>query len=195
MDFDLANQCAEEFGEGENLQKYEKLVDMCIPYLLSIKKRFGFQSITYKDVKRELAKDAVSDAIMKMKRLDKPFMPCLQNSFRDLCRKQIRITREHDTRKIIGKCDIKMPSLIMGVGSQPHSPFFQSQDNELIELADNILKDHEPFSKRVVYQKTRGSTYPEMSNIFKKTLNECKKVYWHDINDIREKLNPETQED
>ena len=195
MDFDLANQYAEEIGQSKNEHRYEELVEMCTPYLLSIRKRFGFCNISLKEAVDELASDAVSDAIIAKQRRKLPFTLCLQNTFRDICRKRIRITREHDTGKIIDKCDINLPRLLVGTGSQPHSPLAQSQDNELVELANKILKNHDPFSKKVVYQKTRGSTYPEMSNIFKTTLNECKKVYWHDINDIRKKLNPNPQED
>ena len=36
--------------------------------------------------------------------------------------------------------------------------------------------------------------YPEMADIFKTTLNECKRVYWHDIKDLRKKLNPNPEE-
>ena len=74
------------------------------------------------------------------------------------------------------------------------SPPAWAQDKELVELAAAILKDHEELSKKVVYQKTRGSTYPEMADIFKAALNECKRVYWHDINDLRKKMNPNPEE-
>ena len=74
------------------------------------------------------------------------------------------------------------------------SPPAWAQDKELVKLAADILKNHEKLSKKVVYQKTRGSTYSEMADIFKTALNECKRVYWHDINDLRKKLNPNPEE-
>ena len=66
---------------------------------------------------------------------------------------------------------------------------------EIIEKANEILATHDPFSKQVVYQKSRGSTYPDMSDIFKTTLNECKRVYWHDIDVLRIILNPDPLQD
>ena len=194
MDFDLANQYAEEISQGGNQERHRELVAMCVPYLLYLKKRFGFHCILRGEVKNELAADAVSDAIVDRQRRNLPFTLCLQNTFRDLCRKRVRITREHDSNNIIDKCDIKLPGLMVGVSTPYPSPPAKAQDNELIKLAKNILNDHEPFSKEVVYHKTRGSTYPEMGDVLKTTSNECKRIYWHDIDDIRKKLNPGPQE-
>ena len=194
MDFNLANQYAKEIGQSEDTHKHKKLVSMCVPYLLHLRIKLGFQCIPPREVKNELASDAVSDAIMK-ENSNLPFSYRLHNTFRDICRKRVRITREHDSNEMIDQCDIRVPQLLMGTSTPPPSPPAQSQDNELIELANTILKEHDPFSKKVVYQKTRGSTYPEMSDIFETTLNECKRVYWHDVNDIRKKLNPNPDED
>ena len=194
MDFNRANQYAAKIEQSGDTQQHEELVSMCIPYLLHLRTKLGFHSISPREVKNELASDAVADAIMKdCGKI--PFVYRLKNTFRDLCRKRERITREHDSQKMISQCDIRIPKLLMGTSTPPPSPPAQSQDNELIELTNNILTDHDPFSKKVVYQKTRGSTYPEMSNVFETTSNECKRVYWHDINHIREKLNPNPEED
>ncbi|HDZ69405.1 MAG TPA: hypothetical protein ENH43_03195 [Phycisphaerales bacterium] len=103
--------------------------------------------------------------------------------------------REHDTGNIFSQCDIEESRKVMGGGTRYPSPQIKAQDNELVEFAENILKNHDDFSKKVVYQKTRGSTYPEMAKIFDTVLNECKRVYWHDINDLREKLNPNLEEE
>ena len=96
---------------------------------------------------------------------------------------------------IVSQCDIEESRKVMGGGTRYPSPQVKAQDNELVELAENILKNHDDLSKKVVYQKTRGSTYPEMVDIFSNTLNECKRVYWHDINDLRKKLNPNPEEE
>ena len=193
MDFDLANQYAKQILEGKDDQ-HKELVKMCLPYLYYLRKKLGFYSISLKEVKNELVADAVSDAIMAQQRRELPFSICIHNSFRDICRKRNRITREHDMNDIVSQCDIVESRKVMGGGTRYPSPPAKAQDNELVELANNILKDHEDLSKKVVYQKTRGSTYPEMATIFKTVLNECKKVYWHDINDLRKKMNPNPEE-
>ncbi|HDY87776.1 MAG TPA: hypothetical protein ENH82_06610 [bacterium] len=194
MDFDLANQYAKQILEGKDGQ-HQKLVKMCLPYLYYLRKKLGFYSISLKEVKNELATDAVSDAIMAQRRRELPFSICIHNSFRDICRKRNRITREHDMNDIVSQCDIEESRKVMGGGTRYPSPQVKAQDNELVELAENILKNHDDLSKKVVYQKTRGSTYPEMVDIFSNTLNECKRVYWHDINDLRKKLNPNPEEE
>ena len=193
MDFNRANQYAAKIEQSGDAQQHEELVSMCIPYLLHLRTKLGFHSITRKEVKGELASDAVADAIIK-KSGKLPFSYCLHNTFRDLCRKRERITREHDSNEMISQCDIRIPRLLMGTGTPPASPPAQSQVNEIIELANSILADHDPLSKKMVYQKTRGSTYPEMSDIFETTSNECKRVYWHDVHVIREMLNPNPEE-
>lgn len=194
MDFDLANQYAKQILEGKD-DRYQELVKMCLPYLYYLRKKMGFYRISLKEVKNELAADAVSDAIMAQQIRELPFSICIHNSFRDICRKRNRIIREHDTNNIVSQCDIDESREVVGGGTRYPSPQAKVQDNELVELANNILKNHNRFSKQVVYQKTRGSTYPEMADIFSTTLNECKRVYWHDINHIREKLNPDLEEE
>ena len=193
MDFDLANQYAKQILEGKDDQ-HQKLVRMCLPYLYSLRKRFGFYSISFKEIKNELAADAVSDAIMAQGRRKLPFSKCIQNSFRDICRKRIRVIREHDRNNIVSQCDIEGHRKLMCSGTKHPSPQIRAQEDDLVELVNNILENHDHFSKQIVYQKTRGSTYPEMVTIFKKELNECKRVYWHDINHIRNKLNPNPEE-
>ena len=193
MDFDMANRYAKEILEGKDDQ-YQKLVKMCLKYLYYLRKKLGFHSISQGEIKKDLASDAVSDAIMAQQRRGLPFSICIHNSFRDLCRKRNRITREHDTQNIISQCDIEEPGKKMPSMVRFPSPSAWAQDKELVELAADILKNHEELSKKVVYQKTRGSTYPEMADIFKTALNECKRVYWHDINDLRKKMNPNPEE-
>jgi len=195
MDFDMANQYAEQIRQGKEDQLFQELITMCIPYLLYLRKKLGFHNISLKDVRTELAADAVSDAIMAQQIRKLPFSICIHNTFRDLCRKRNRIIREHDTDNIISNCDIEESRKVMGGGTRYPSPQVKAQDNELVELANNILKNHNRFSKQVVCQKTRGSTYLDMADIFSTTLNECKRVYWHDINHIREKLNPNPKEE
>lgn len=192
MDFEAANRCAENFLQNHNKQVRDKLTNMCIPYLKSLKKRFGFVQISTESIENELASDAVSDAILAIKVRKLPFSICLQNTFRDLCRKQIRIIREHDTNNIMGQCDIEERNIFGGSKRFPAPPV-KAENDELVELARGLLENHEEFSKRIVYQKTRGSTYPEMADIFKSTSKDCKRVYWHDMGDLREKLNTESE--
>ena len=193
MNFDMANQYAKQILEGKD-DLHQELVKMCLPYLYSLRKKLGFYSISLTEVKNELAADAVSDAIMAQRRRRLLFSICIHNTFRDLCRKRNRITREHDMNNIVSQCDIEESRKVMGGGTRYPSPQVKAQDSELVGLASDILKNHNRFSKQVVYQKSRGSTYPEMADIFFTTLNECKRVYWHDIEHIREKLNPNLEE-
>ncbi len=194
MNFNLANHYAEEINQGQE-EMYQQLVSLCIPYFLYIRKKFGFPSISVEQVKKELAFDAVTDALIVKQNRSLPLGLCLQNSFRDVCRKRIRITREHDTGKIMEQCNIKIPGSLLGASSPEPLPPDKAENNEIVELTKNILEDHDPFSKKVVFQKTRGSTYPDMASIFSTTSNECKRVYWHDVYHLREKLNPNPEED
>lgn len=193
MDFKQADQYAREIAKTGDMQLHKKLVSMCIPYLLHLRGKFGFLSISQEEIRSELASDAVSDAIMNCDNI--PFVYRLKNTFRDICRIRIRITREHDSNQRIVACDIRLPKLLMGTSTPPPSPPAQSQENELVKLANEILTNHDPFSKKVVLQKSRGATYPDMSDIFETTSNECKRVYWHDLNHIRALLNPSPDED
>ena len=195
MNFDLANQYAKEILEGRDVH-HRELVKMCIPYLYHLRKKLGFHIISLAEIKKELATDAVSDAIMAQRRRRLPFTICVHNTFRDLCRQRIRILREHDTDNLFSQCDLVEPRKIFGGSKKRYlSPPVKAQDKELIELTENILKNHEELSKKVVYEKTRGSTYPEMAYVFDTELKDCKKIYWHDINDLREKLNPNPEEE
>jgi len=195
MDFDLANRYAEEVIQNNDEQRRKELIVMCFPYLMGVRKRFGLHSISLEEMRNELASDAVSDAIAIMRSRNLPFGICLQNVFRDICRDRIRIIREHDSNNIMEQCDIPIRGVLLGISTPYPPPPVQSEDNELIELTHGVLKDHDPFSRQIIYHKIRGSTYPEMAEIFETDKNECKRVYWHDINEIRGKLNPDPEKE
>lgn len=188
MNFEFANQCAERISKGENTGLFERLVSECTSYLLRLRIRFGFHQIHIQDVIHELAADAVTDSITDKKRGNLPFAICLCNAFRDVCRQRYRIIREHSKENIIAACDIKDPPPVIGVGPKRPSSEIQAQRNEEKEIFQKELENHEKFSKKVVYERMRCSTYKEMAEVFGETLNECKRVYWHNFNIIREKL-------
>ena len=188
MDYNLANSYAEQIKHGGGAELHQKLARMCTSYLLYLRKKLGFYCISELEIKSELAADAVSDAIMAQGRRNLPFTICLQNAFRDCCRERVRIIREQNTNDLIDKCDIAGLTLVVGMGTQSRSAETKVQNAEQVELANDILESHDRFSKKVIYQKMRGSTYPEMADIFNTTLNECKRVYWHDIHHIRKEF-------
>ena len=189
-----ADQFAEQFGQKIDDKQLQELILTCMPYFMSLRKKFRYFRIPIEDIKNEIAPSAISQAFIIQQRRKISFPYCLQNAFRDCCREQLRRLRERGAQNIISQCGIEEHGKLMCSGTKHPSPQIKAQDKELVELATDILKNHEELSKRAVYQKTRGSTYPEMADIFKTTLNECKRVYWHDINDLRKKLNPNPEE-
>lgn len=188
MDFKAANELADRFIREESESIYQQLVKMCIPYLLFVKDRFGFFCVTARDVVNELASDAVFDAITAKSKRNLPFTICLQNTFRDCCRKRIRIIREHAKEGFLTKCEIRNPPTVIGVGPRRPSVELQVQREEEKQLFRDELERHGPFSRKLIYQRMRGSTFPEMVRIFETPFNECKNIYWHDINNIRDEL-------
>ncbi len=188
MDYKLANQYAEQIKLGGSGKTLKKLVLMCIPRLRYWRRRLGFYRIPAEEIEQSLASEAVSDAIMAQERRNLPFTICLHNAFRDCCRERLRSIREQDVHGIIDKCDIRSRPNVIGIGPRRPSAEDQVEDDEIIELAYNVLRNHDRFSRQVVYQKTRGSTYPEMAEIFGKTLDKCKRVYWNDVDHLRSKI-------
>jgi len=188
MDFELANSIANRVSQGENSGLYQQLVQMCIPYCLYLKQKLGFYQILQKDVAKELAADGVSDAIMVKENRGLPFVICLHNTFRDRCREMCRIIREHSQKDIANKCDVQNPPNVIGVGPRRPSPPIQAARNEEKKIFRTELEKHGKFSKTLIYQRMRCLTYKEMAAIFDTTINECKRVFWHDFNLIRNKL-------
>lgn len=188
MDFKLANEMADKISRGDHDYLYHELVSSCASYLLFLRQRFGFYCIPVSEVEDELAADAVSDAIMVKGDRNLPFTICLHNTFRDCCRRRLRSIRERDKDSIMEQCEIRASATIIGVGPKRPSAEIQIQRREEKELFLDELENHDPFSKLLIYQRMRGSTFPEMMIIFDSTLNECKRVYWHDFNHIRDTL-------
>ena len=188
MNFETANNYAKQLKQGADAELHQKLADMCTSYLLYLRNTLGFRCIPVRDITQELAMDAVSDAIMVQESRNLPFTICLHNTFRDRCRQRVRIIREQNTIGIMGECDIVDSSLVIGMGTRALSAENKAQNAEQLELANTILDNHDRFSKKVIHQKMKGSTYPEMADIFSSTLNECKRVYWHDITHLRKKF-------
>lgn len=192
--FKKADQFAEQFGQKISDEQLQELILICMPYFMYLRKSFCFFRIPIEDIKKEIAPSSINQAFLIQQRRKIPFSLCLQNAFRDCCRKQMRLLREHDADNIAIRCYIEKSQKLLDNSIGYPSPEVKAQENDLVELVDNILKKHSRFSKQVVYQKTRGSTYPEMADIFKTALNECKRIYWHDIYHIREKLNHNPKE-
>jgi hypothetical protein len=188
FDYNLANNYARQIGQGSNAHRYPELTNMCTSYFLYLRKKLGFYCIPEKEIIRELAFDAVSDAIMAQGKRNLPFTICLQNSFRDLCRKHERIINDKYIQTVKGMCSIAGISLVIDMGAQVPSAEVQVHNADEIQLANAILDNHDRFSKKVVYQKSRGSTYPDLADVFSTTDNECKRVYWHDIRHIRKQF-------
>ena len=193
--FEKADQFAKRFGQKISDEQLQDFILTCIPYFMYLRNKFKYLRICTEDIEKEIAPSAISQAFLIQERRKILFSYCLQNAFRDCCREKLKRLREHDMNDIVSECDIDESREVVGGGIRYPSPQVKVQDNELVELANNILENHNRFSKQVVYQKSRGSTYPEMVDIFSTTLNECKRVYWHDINDLRKKLNPNPEEE
>ena len=181
MDRKLANQYAERVLQGEGAESFQTLVSMCIGYSLYVQRRFGFWDIPVDEVKNELVADAVTDAILFKGIRNRPFDMCLQNTLRDNYRKRRYILREHFAEDISTIFDDLHPSQRMGEHTSHQSPEEEAQQGEFIELLNDVFENHEPFSKEVVYQRMRGSTYPELEELFCTPREELKRVFWHDF--------------
>ena len=188
MDYELIDQCAERMRKDDNKLR-DELVSLCIPYLLHIRIKWGFQSIPVKEVKDELVSDAIAEAFIKQTKGSLRFSLRLRNTFRDLCRARVKILRQERNIDIADACGISPPSSAFRGNTQPGSPNAEPDQNEKIRLVKEILQNHDPFSKKVVYEKVRGSTYAEMADIFGTLWVECKRVYWRDLYHLRKKLN------
>jgi len=189
VDFKLANSYAEQIVQsGDDHELFKKLTLMSISYMMYIRVKFAFHKIPTRHIKDHLASEAVGIAIMAMARRNLPFTICIRNAFRDLCRQRLRIIRERRVGNIMEKCNIGDLPKVVGVGPRRPAHDVKVEDDEIIKLSHDLLNNHDPFSKKVVLQKTRGSTYPEMAEIFSTKQDECKRVYWHDIDHLRVKL-------
>ena len=184
MDFERANQVATKILEEGKEELFPRLIAECLSYLYYLRAKLGFLRISLGEVKDDLAHDAVSDALLRMKERNLPFSRCLQNAFRDQCRQRIRILREQNVNDLMsGKL-----AIIFERHPEAASPEARVEQGEIVEKAREILDRHEPFSKQVVCQHMRGATYPELVERHNKSLNECKRVYAHDLYHMRKEM-------
>lgn len=184
MDFRIADQLADRIIKGGNGDLYQTLVQMCIPYLMSVKRRYGFWRVTKKTVVDELAAAAVSDGISRQKLLGRTFMVWLPNAFRDHCRRVDREIRQEKLRKAIEECGISYSPRTIGAHPEKR-PDEKAADNEALRSIWEELAKHEEGSKAAVAERTRGSSYQEIATILGRTADQCKTVYWHDARLIR----------
>ena len=188
VDFERANQLADRISKRENGGLYATLVQMCIPYLLDVKSRFGFHSISAEKVRNELAAYAVSDSIALKKRRELPFAVCLQNAFRNCCRERRKLTRNPTVEELTEKCGISRLWRMAGAHSERLSPDAEAVKEERLALIRREHENHEPVSKRVVHERMRGSPYKEIAAELGRTDQQCRAVFQHDMNIIEENL-------
>lgn len=189
MEFKHANDLACRVGQGQNSGLYETLVQMCIPYLLGVQRRFDLKGIPTSKVRNELAPAAISRCIAETKLRNVPFTAALQNTFRDICREEYRSTRKLMVKDMIEKCSVAMPATVLGTAWKRPSPDIQAQRNEELDILRRLLKNHGKASKMAIYERMRGSPYAEIAQILDKKPKQCRALFSHDIRSIRDDLN------
>lgn len=185
MDFEQAYQLAERINRGENGRLLQKLIKLCIPYLIYTMRRFGFHRISCKEVVEELAADAISDTIAIKQYKKKPFAICLQNEFRNRCRQIYRIRREQAVDELEAMLEVPNSRSDIRVGTKWPAPEIQAQRNEERELFRKELENHGKLSKQVIYLRLSGSSYEEIAEICGKTPGQLRSVFWHNFDKIR----------
>jgi len=182
---DLAGRCfKQDYLKEESLQE---LMEACLPFFLYFRQRNGFSFIPASDVKEELAAEAISRAFISHKMRNGHSAFYLMNAFRDCCRERAKTEDRTRIVKIVEKCG---PELSLGIGQsrQPLSPDVQARRSEFMDQVLQILEDHPAFSKKLVLEKVRGSTFPEMADLNGVSVNECKRVHQHDIYHLRKNI-------
>lgn len=187
MNFQVANEIADQINRGENGGQYQILVQMCIPYLLRVRDHYRFWRVPDKIVISELASAAVSDSLARQKQLGRPFMVWLQNVFRDHCRRVDRDIRQEKLRQAIEACEIPYPPRTIGAYRE-NPPDEVAAQNEAWEIIDRALSKHEEDSRTAVSERMRGSPYEEIATILNRTAQQCRAVYQHDIRSIRDSI-------
>lgn len=122
MDFSIANNYAQHIKTGTGYHLLETLVNMCLLYLFSLKIKWGFATISNKEIKDIIAYNAVLDALMAKYGYILTFMLYFPNAFRDLCRREEKQTKKRKLSALIELCDIQFPLLSLHVSSQPEQP-------------------------------------------------------------------------
>lgn len=182
VDFDCAAELADRISKGENGQLHQQLLDMCIPYFVGVKTRFGFHRISYRDIVEELAADAITDTIFALGDRKLAFGVRLQNAFRKCCRQRYRCMRRPTSEELAKRCDLPyVPGI---TGSRPAADG-GVEPNEWIELVHQELQNHTKPSKTAIYERMRGSSYEEIAVILGKTAHRSRALFWGNVKQIR----------
>lgn len=189
MDFRVADELADRIIKGEAGDSYQILVEMCIPYLKSVKRRYRFFRVTDKIIRDELAAAAVADAIFKQQQLGRTFTVWLSNAFRDHCRRVNHDIYQEKLRQAIEDCEIPYPLRTIGA-CRENPPDQKAAENEALRSIREELANHEEHSRTAVNERTRGLSYEEIATILDRTAVGCKTVFWHDIHLIRDSIGP-----
>lgn len=185
MDFDLAAELADRISRGENGKLRKQLINMCIPYFVRVRIRFGFDGISYQEIAEELAADAIADTIATLRDRKGVFAIRLQNAFRKCCRQRYRCMRRPTSEELAARCNLPCPPWTMG--SQPAADGGLDQD-ERIDLVHQELQNHSKPSKTAIYERMRGSSYEELAVILGTTAHRSRALFWDNIKRIRKNL-------
>ena len=182
---DLADRCfRQDYLKEEALQE---LVQACLPFFLYFRQRNGFSFIPASDVKEELAAEAISRAFISHKMRNGHSAFYLMNAFRDCCRERARARESTRIDEMAERLGLDSASIV-GQHTQIPSPDVQARRSEFMDHVLQILEDHPAFSKKLVLEKVRGSTFPEMADLNGVSVKECKRVHQHDIYHLRKNI-------
>jgi len=157
--------------------------------LWSVRARFGFYDVPWEEARGPMREDAFQSAIAAYLEGGRPFLQCLQNAFRDLCREY---RRRRGLTLIQGLCEhweLDMVSAIARGSAAPEvSPAESVARDEMIQLVVGLLRQEDRLCQRIMLMWARGSTDKEIEQHLGRDARECKNIRWRNIRRIQRAL-------
>jgi hypothetical protein len=173
--------------KGENGELLKEYKSLCIPFCLSVRKRFGFTDIPIKAVYDELADSAVNEAVAKVPG-GKPFLTLLQNAFRDTCREKRRQMRDSRASELFDDTADSDPILPLKKMAIFRTPVSEAIRREHQEATRRALENEEPTSRIILYRKYGGEKLTDVGKSIEMKYHEVKNTFYANLASIKRQL-------
>jgi hypothetical protein len=174
---DRVTELAEQITQGRNGNKFSELVRMCLPFFRRIKYRFGFVTIDDALVASELAASAVGMGIARWKGGNSCLWICLQNAFRDECRR-------HVTRESHGNFE----KIAEAIAATTEDSAARAEERDSVIWARRELAREDRRCQIVVRLWMKGATYVEIGQQLGVDPDKIKRMRVANLEAIRRRM-------
>jgi DNA-directed RNA polymerase specialized sigma24 family protein len=187
------HQLLEIVLSGGNGTAYRELREISAGFLWSIRRQYGFFEIPATEIQGNMLDDVLQEAMLRHKQTGTRFQQCLQNSFRDECRRRKRLARFQNWGDL--SASLASGKTVPIINSSPEAdetPEIRATKNEAVHKAVSLVRKASPLCQRVLLLFCKGRRDGEIALKLQLSHATVKNTRQGNVRHIRQQMPDDT---